>query len=218
MAEQERFDNLSLQVFAGRFQEEELGLVYYPSGLGRGGRTVAYDEANSYITEYARLLDRNKRWLTLSAKLMIAGLFVSVLFGYFWSLFAAAALLTASVGFYFANWVNAMFGPTLFERRLGRNLNRRIASMPLSRTERIERGFAWPLRKSLVFYGVGGPALLFFMLHRAGPHGLLSLLGPELAHQYDIAIKLFVIGLFLIALVALPFMWWKQRKKTHRQN
>lgn len=213
MTEQERADRLSMQVFANRFQNEKLGLVYYSKGLGRGGRIVTSAEANDYLERYARLLARNRRWLTEAAYLMFAGLVAAVVAAYFWLLYAAIFVLTLSVVLFFAGWLNALFGPSMFERRVARELSRRVASAPLSRAESIERGFALPHWKNVLFYGVGGPLLLFVLLHRAGPHGLVALLGQELAHQYDIAFKLFAICLFFCSLGALPYLWWKQHRR-----
>jgi hypothetical protein len=213
MGEQERLDGFSLRVFADRFHEEKLGLVYYTRGLGRGGRIVSYDEAIRYINDYRELLARNKRWLTLSAKLMIAGLLIAIPIAFVWAITAAAIVMSTAVGLYFSCWANATLGPSVFRWRISRTLSRRIASAPLDRAERIRRGFAWPIWKNMLFYGVGGPVLLFFMLHRAGPHGLVSLLGAELAHRYDVASKLVVIGVLCAALVWLPFKLWKQRRR-----
>ena len=217
MAEQERIDGLSLQVFADRFQTEKLGLVYCSNGLGRGGCIVTHDEADKYITDYAVLLSRNKGWLAVSAKVMIAGLFIGAVVAYLWFALVAVIILIVAVALFFSIWANAMFGPSLFEMRVSRDLNRRIASMPLSRAERIERGFAWPYWKNMFYYFVGAPLLVFLMLHRAGPNGLVSLLGFELAHQYDIAIKLFVVGICLFAFSMLPVMLWKKRKRARNQ-
>jgi hypothetical protein len=213
MGEQEHLDSVSLRVFADRFQEETLGLVYYPSGLGRGGLIVSYDEAVRYIDEYKELRVRNKHWLTLSAKLMIIGLLIAVPIAYFWAITTAAIVMGSAVGLYFSCWANAILSPSFFRWRLSRALGRRIKTAPLARQERVRRGLAWPTWKNMLFYGVGGPVLLFFTLHRAGPNGVVSLLGPELAHIYDIAITLTLVGVFCAGLAWLPFKLWKEHRR-----
>jgi hypothetical protein len=215
MTEQDRADNQSMKVFAGRFQTEKLGLVHYPRGLGRGGKTVTFAEASAYLDLYANMLARNRRRLKRAAYAMFAGLLVGAVAAYFWLLNTAIAVLTISVGLYFAAWVSSMVGPLMFERRIRRELQRRLTSAPIPPAERIARGLAWPFWKSLLFYGTGGPLLLFLLLHRVGPNGLVSLLGPKLAQQYHVVFTVFTICLLLAALFALPYFWFTQRKRQH---
>jgi len=218
MTERDQLENLSMKVFADRFQTEKIGLVYHSQGLGRGGQTVTFAEANDYLDRYADMLVRNRRHLKLAAYVMFAGLLTGFVAAYFWMLKTAIAVMGISVGLFFAAWGTSLISPSLLDRQIRRELQRRITSAPLPRSERLRLGFAWPYWKILVCYGIGGPLLLFLVLHRAGPHGLVSLLGPELAQQYHVALTVFVSCLLLVTLLLLPYIWFKQHNRQRDPN
>lgn len=172
-------DQLDFDVFADRFAREPVGLVYYPHGLGKGGRPVIEAEARAYLLDYAKMLNFGRRVKSLAGYGLfgIVGLGVSVAFAG-WSL-AAWWLVVVGTVLIFALVGWAALKPWLFERRLAATLSRRPETAPMSHEERVSRGYAMSRLNAAMFWGLLIPFVVFMLLHRAGPGALTGLFGEK---------------------------------------
>jgi hypothetical protein len=217
MSLQKYQDELSLRAFLNQFQKTALGNVYYKSSLGGQSRVLSEKEVEDFGVRYLLLMKRNRRWSTTAAKAMMLCLPIAAIFGYFGSFLISSAVLVLGISTFFGTRLIEFVSPMILERNVWQTLEGRLSPAILSRAERIKKGFAWPLWKKILLYFVGYPLVGLLMLHRAGPHGLVAFLGPDLANKYDTGISMFMIAVFLVCLPLIPYAYWKERSKMREK-